>query len=159
MQPQIDAQLDASGLRLPGEMAADSLSLQLELQAAASGVFNGQLDARGITGGGAAHQRGAAPVFRAAAMRTRWRSMPALPDWQVVASLAGGLDADQVWRGQLNQAEVQGAWPMQLSAPAALVLGRDQQQVSNLSLTLAGGKISVVQFSRQGAQLSTAAAA
>jgi translocation and assembly module TamB len=78
-----------------------------------------------------------------------------LSDWNVVASLAGGLDADQVWRGQLNQAEVQGTWPMRLSAPAALVLGRDQQQVSNLSLTLAGGKLSGVHFNRQGTQLST----
>jgi translocation and assembly module TamB len=154
MQPQIDAQLEASGLRLPGEVSADSLNLQLKMQAAATGVFNGQLEARGIQVAG---QRIIAA--RASVQGRRNAHTLALDaklsDWNVVASLAGGLDADQVWRGQLNQAEVQGAWPMRLSAPAALVLGRDQQQVSNLSLTLAGGKISAVHFNRQGAQLST----
>jgi translocation and assembly module TamB len=156
MQPQIDAQLEASDLRLPGEVAADSLSLQLRLQAAASGVFNGRLEARGIQVAG---QR--ISVARASVQGRRNAHTLALdaklPDWNVTASLAGGLEAPTttLWRGQLNQAEVQGAWPMRLSAPAALVLGRDQQQVSNLSLTLAGGKISAVHFSRQGAQLST----
>ncbi|MBZ0069563.1 MAG: hypothetical protein K8F26_12210, partial [Thiobacillus sp.] len=156
MQPQIDAQLEASGLRLPGEVAADSLSLQLRMQAAASGVFNGRLEARGIQVAG---QR--ISVARASVQGRRNAHTLALdaklPDWNVTASLAGGLEAPTttLWRGQLNQAEVQGAWPMRLSAPAALVLGREQQQVSNLSLTLAGGKISAVHFSRQGAQLST----
>ncbi|NTV87392.1 MAG: hypothetical protein HGA21_11695, partial [Burkholderiaceae bacterium] len=78
-----------------------------------------------------------------------------LPDWGVTASLAGGLDGNLLWRGQLNQATVQGAWPMTLNAPAALMLGRDQQQVANLALTLAGGRVMVEQFSRQGRQLAT----
>lgn len=154
MQPQIDAQLEASGLRLPGEVAADSLSLQLKMQAAATGVFNGQLEARGVQVAG--QRISAARVSVQGRRNAHTLVLDAkLPDWNVVASLAGGLDADQIWRGQLNQAEVQGTWPMRLSAPAALVLGRDQQQVSNLSLTLADGKISDVHFSRQGAQLST----
>ena len=154
MQPQIDAQLEASGLRLPGEVAADSLSLQLKMQAAATGVFNGQLEARGIQVAG---QRISAARTSVQGRRNAHTLVldAKLSDWQLMASLAGGLDANQIWRGQLNQAEVQGAWPMRLSAPAALVLGRDQQQVSNLSLTLAGGKISGVHFTRQGAQLST----
>ncbi len=153
-QPQIDAQLKASGLRLPGGISADSVDLKLQLQAALTGVFNGQLDARGIR---IAEQR--ITTARASIQGRRdahTLSLDArLADWQGVVSLTGGLDVNQVWRGQLNQATVQGAWPMQLNAPAALVLSRDQQQVSNLSFTLAGGKVSNVQFNRQGTQMST----
>ena len=172
-QPQIDAQLSASGLRLPGGIAADSVDLKLQLQAALTGVFNGQLDARGIR---IAEQR--ITTARASIQGRRdahTLSIDArLADWQGVVTLVGGLDANQVcpqgvgrgckgaeaptttlWRGQLNQATVQGAWPMQLSAPAGLVLSRDQQQVSNLSFTLAGGKVSNVQFNRQGTQMNS----
>jgi translocation and assembly module TamB len=124
------------------------------MRAAANGVFNGQLEAHGVQLAG---QR-----IRSARARIQGRrdahtlSLDAqLPDWRVVASLTGGLGADQIWRGQLNQAEVQGKWPMALNAPAALVLGRDQQQVSNLALTLAGGQVHVAQFNRQGTRLAT----
>ena len=153
-QPQIDAQLSASGLRLPGDIAADSVDLKLQLQATLAGVFNGQLEARGIQVAGQRISAARASVQGRRDAHTI--SIDArLADWRGVVSLAGGLDANEVWRGQLNQADVQGAWPIQLSAPAGLVLGRDQQQVSNLSFTLAGGKVSNVQFSRQGAQMST----
>lgn len=153
-QPQIDAQLNASGLRLPGAIAADTLALQLKLQAAASGIFDGQLEAHGV------HVAGRRIDFARASVQGRRNAHTValdarLPGWTAVASLSGGLDAGEVWRGQLNQAAVAGAWPMQLRQPTALVLGRGQQQVSNLALTLAGGQISVAQFSRQGAQLAT----
>jgi len=152
--PQIDATLAASGLRLPGDIAADTLNLQLDLQAAPNGAFNGQLDARGVTLAGQ----------RLSAMRANLQGRrnahtltldARLPDWRVTAGLAGGLDAQQVWRGQLNQARAEGPWPMQLSAPAALLLSREQQQVSQLALTVAGGRVTVEQFSRQGAQLAS----
>jgi len=97
-----------------------------------------------------------------------------MPDWRVTARLAGGLDERQVcpqgvgrackateastttlWRGQLTQATAQGPWPMQLMGAATLRLSREQQQVSSLALTLAGGRLTVEQFSRQGAQLAS----
>ncbi|HWR77980.1 MAG TPA: translocation/assembly module TamB domain-containing protein, partial [Thiobacillus sp.] len=131
-----------------------TLNLQLELQAAANGAFNGQLDASGITLAG---QR--LSVVRANLQGRRnahTLTLDArLPDWQVTASLAGGLDDKLVWRGQLNQAEMQGRWPMQLMAPATLLLSREQQQVNHLALTLAGGRVTVEQFSRRGAQLAS----
>ena len=171
--PQVEAQLNASSLRLPGDISADSLDLKLNLQATLTGVFNGQLEARGIQVAGQRISAARASVQGRRDAHTL--SINArLADWRGEASLAGGLDANQVcpqgvgrgckgaeastttlWRGQLNQAEVQGAWPMLLSAPAGLVLSRDQQQVSNLSFTLAGGKISGLQFNRQGTQMST----
>jgi translocation and assembly module TamB len=153
-RPQIEGQLDASGLRLPGDLAAESLKLQLQLQAAAAGAFNGQLDARGVQLAGqhldSVH----------AAVQGRRNAHVAeldarLPGWRVTAGLVGGLDERQIWRGQLKQAEVEGAWPMRLRAPAALLLGREQQQVSHLALVVAGGQLDVAQFSRQGAQLAT----
>lgn len=153
-RPQVDATLAAGNLRLPGGMAADSVALTLQLQATSNGVFNGQLDARGIRIGG---QRISTARARLAGRRdAHTLSIDArLPDWQVTVALAGGLDAKEVWRGQLKQASVQGAWPAQLSAPAGLVLSRDLQQIGDLSFTLAGGKVSGVQFKRQGNQMST----
>ena len=153
-QPQIDARLDASGLRLPGEVAADTLNLRLQLQAAPDGAFNGQLDTRGLRLAG--QRVDSARVTLQGRRNAHTLTLDArLPDWGVSASLAGGLDGDLLWRGQLNQAAVQGAWPTTLNAPAALTLGRDRQQVANLALTLAGGRVMVEQFSRQGRQLAT----
>ncbi len=153
-RPQIEATLAASGLRLPGDFAADTLNLQLDLQTAADGAFNGQLDARGVTLAG---QR--LSVVRASAQGRRNAHTLTLdarmPDWRVTASLAGGLDMQQIWRGQLNQARAEGPWPMELSAPAGLLLSREQQQVNQLALTLAGGRVTVEQFGRQGAQLAS----
>jgi len=153
-QPQIEAVVAASGLRLPGDIAVDALNLQLDLQAAANGTFSGQLDARGVTlagqrlstiGANLQGRRNAHTLTLDARM----------PDWRVTASLTGGLDEGQVWRGQLTQAAAQGPWPMQLTAPATLLLSRERQQVSDLALTLAGGRLNVEQFSRQGAQLAS----
>jgi len=152
-QPQIDAQLDASGLRLPG-IAAESLQLQLNLQAATNGVFNGHIEARGLQLAGQRIDTVSA-TLRGRRNAHTVELAARLPDWRLTASLAGGLDAQQVWRGKANTAEVQGKWPLSLTAPAALVLGRERQQVSNLALTLAGGRVNVAQFERQGAQLST----
>ncbi|MFZ3259574.1 MAG: hypothetical protein WA135_01755, partial [Thiobacillus sp.] len=151
---QIEAVVAASGLRLPGDIAADTLDLQLDLQAATSGAFNGRLDARGVQlagqrlstiGANLQGRRNAHTLTLDARM----------PDWQVKASLTGGLDEQQIWRGKLNQATAQGPWPLQLTAPATLLLSRERQQVSDLALTLAGGRLSVEQFSRQGTQLAS----
>ncbi|HSJ79708.1 MAG TPA: translocation/assembly module TamB domain-containing protein [Thiobacillus sp.] len=151
---QIEAVVAASGLRLPGDIAADTLNLELDLQAAANGAFTGQLDARGVQLAG---QRLSTIGARLQGRRNAHTlTLDArLPDWQVTASLMGGLDERQVWRGQLTQAAAQGPWPMQLVAPATLLLSREQQQVSDLALTLAGGRLNVEQFSRQGAQLAS----
>ncbi len=154
LQPQIEAQIEASGLRLPGEIAADSLSLQLNLQAAASGAFKGQMDARGIAVAGQRIRSARASIQGRRDAHTLTFDAQ-LPEWQVAASLSGGLDAKQVWRGQLNRLDVLGKWPMALSAPATLVLSRDQQQVNNLTLAVAGGKVRDLQFSREGARMST----
>ncbi len=149
--PQIEATVAASVLRLPGDIVADTLNLKLDLQAAATGAFTGQLDARGVTLAG---QRLSAVRANLQGRRNAHTlTLDArLPDWRVTARLAGGLDAQQVWRGQLNQARAEGPWPMQLTAPATLLLSREQQQLSQLALTVAGGRVTVEQFSLQDAQ-------
>ena len=152
--PQIEATIAASGLRLPGDIAADTLNLQLDLQAAADGAFNGQLDAHGVQLAGQRLNSVRAKLQGRRNAHTLTLDAR-LPDWHVTASLAGGLDAQQVWRGQLNQARAEGPWPMQLSAPATLLLSREQQQVNQLALTLAGGRVMVEQFSRQDTQLAS----
>ncbi|MDZ7595482.1 MAG: translocation/assembly module TamB domain-containing protein, partial [Thiobacillus sp.] len=151
---QVEAVVAASGLRLPGDIAADTLNLELDLQAAANGAFTGQLDARGVQLAGQRLSTIGAKLQGRRNAHTLTLDAR-LPDWQVTASLAGGLDERQVWRGQLTQAAAQGPWPMQLVAPATLLLSREQQQVSDLALTLAGGRLSVEQFSRDGKQLAS----
>lgn len=152
--PQIEGELAASGLRLRDTFAADALNLQLDLKAAADGAFNGQLDARGVTLAGQ-HLR---LVHAAAAGRRNAHTLSVdvhLPDWRVTAGLAGGFDDRQVWRGRLNQGEAQGPWPIALVAPASLLLSRERQVVDNLVVTVAGGRVVVEHFSREGAQVAT----
>lgn len=160
-QLQIDGQLDADGLRLPGEIAAERLNLQLRMQAAATGAFNGRLEARGVQLAGQRISLARATVEGRRDAHTVALDLR-LPDWRVLATLAGGLDTTSaglpqtlLWRGRLNQAEVQGRWPMQLNAPAELVLGRDQQQLERLVLSVAGGQVSIAQFSRERNRLAT----
>lgn len=151
---QIEAVLAASGLRLPGEYAADTLNLQFNLQATADGAFEGRLDGRGMMVAG---QR--LSFVRAGAQGRRNAHTLALdvrlPEWRVTAGLAGGLDQRQVWRGQLNRFEAQGPWPTELVAPASLLLSRERQQVDKLALTVAGGRLTVEQFSRQDTHLAS----
>jgi len=153
-QLQVDAQLAASGLRLPGDIAADTLNLRMNLEAAANGAFNGQLDAAGVQLAGQ-HLN----TVRATLLGRRKAHTLALdartPAWRATASLAGGLDANWVWRGQLNQAEVLGEWPMKLVAPARLLLSREQQQADDLAMMLAGGRLTVVHFDRQGTRIAS----
>ena len=153
-QPTVAGTLTASGLRLPGAIAADAVDATLELQAAATGAFNGRVDARGVVFAG--QRVDAAHATVAGRRNAHTLAIDArLPDWHLRATLAGGLGADTVWRGQLTQAALDGPWPAHLRAPADLVLGRDVQQIGNLAFTLAGGRVNVAQFTRQGAQIVT----
>ncbi len=153
-QPQIDARLTATGLRLPGGIAADSLHLRLNLSASANGAFNGQLDARGVELVGRQLDQ-----FSAAAEGRRdahTLSLAArMQDWRLNAGLSGGFDAQQVWRGTLNQAQASGDWPLRLTAPAGLQLSRARQQIDNLALSVADGQIRIEQFSLQDGRIET----
>ncbi len=153
-QAQITGTLSASGLRLPGGIAADALKLEAELQAAIDGVFNGRLEGRGIALAGQRLEtvRAVAQGRRNAHTLTLDAGMPG---WRLDASLAGGLDQTLVWRGRLDHARLQGPWPMQLLAPANLVLSREKQQADNLALSLAGGRATVAHFSRDGDELAS----
>ncbi|OJZ10920.1 MAG: hypothetical protein BGP20_09725 [Thiobacillus sp. 63-78] len=151
---QIDAQLAARGLRLPGDLAAESVALRVDMQATDNGTFNGQLDANGVHLAG--QRLDALRAILQGHRNAHTLTLDArLPAWRLSANLAGGLDARQVWRGQLNQAEVQGDWPAKLVAPASLLLSRERQQVNGLALSVAGGRLTVEHFDRQGAHLAS----
>ncbi len=154
VRPQVVAQISGSGLRLPGELSVDTLGVDLDLQADAAGPFNGLIEVRGIVLGG---QR--LSFLRAAAVGrrdTHTLSLDArLPEWRLMANLAGGLDRAQTWRGQLVDADLHGPWPATLTAPAALVLSRARQQVDTLALNVAGGRLRVEHFSFDGTQLAS----
>ncbi|ODU30579.1 MAG: hypothetical protein ABS93_01775 [Thiobacillus sp. SCN 62-729] len=151
---EVDAQLAASGLHLPGDIIAESLDLRMNMQAADSGTFNGQLDASGVQLAGQ-HLDTLRAILQGRRNAHTLTLDARLPAWRLTANLAGGLDANQVWRGQLNQAEVQGDWPTKLVAPAHLLLSSERQQVNDLALAVAGGRLTVERFDRQGAHLAS----
>lgn len=152
--PEIDARAEATGLRLPGGMAVESLDAQLKLVAAARGAFEGRVDARNLRVAGLNVNTAQAALSGRRDAHTLALDLR-LPDWHATATLAGGLDATQTWHGQLKSAEVQGAWPMHLLAPATLVLSRERQQVNALAFTLAGGRVDVAELRRVGDALAT----
>lgn len=150
----VDAQLAASGLHLPGDIIAESVDLRMNMQAADNGTFNGQLDASGMQLAGQ-HLDTLRAILQGRRNAHTLTLDARLPAWRLTANLAGGLDANLVWRGQLNQAEVQGDWPAKLVAPAHLLLSSERQQVNDLALTVAGGRLTVERFDRQGAHLAS----
>ena len=146
---KLDAQLAASGLHLPGDIIAESVDLRMNMLAADNGTFNGQLDASGVQLAGQ-HLDTLRAILQGRRNAHTLMLDARLPAWRLTANLAGGLDANRVWRGQLNQAEVQGDWPAKLVAPAHLLLSSERQQVNGLALSVAGGRLTVEQFGRQG---------
>ncbi|HMM46659.1 MAG TPA: translocation/assembly module TamB domain-containing protein [Thiobacillaceae bacterium] len=152
--PQIQAQIAASGLHLRDVFAAEALDLQLDLAAEADGAFNGRLDARGVTLAGQSLHL----VHAEAAGRRRAHTLSIdaqLPDWRVTAGFAGGFDERWTWRGELTRGEAQGRWPVLLTAPATLVLSGARQVVDGLAATVAGGRVVVEHFSREGLRMAT----
>ena len=145
---QIEGNLAARELRFRDVFAADSLDVVLDMQATPQGAFNGQIDGRGLVIGG---QR--LSFIRATSSGRRDAHVLNVDlrrqDWRVTGLLAGGLDANAVWRGELRQAEAHGPWPMVLQAPAALVLSRTAQQVDDLVFSVAGGEVRVEHFARR----------
>lgn len=157
-QPQIDAQLDASGLRLPGDIMANQAHLQLNLAAATQGVFTGRLQARGVKR--ADWQLDTIDANLRGRRHAHQLDITArLPGWQLTTSLSGGLfglaNDEKVWRGQLTTADVDGAWPLRLLAPAALEISRNRQQIDHLSLTLAGGQVNLTHLQHSAKLIST----
>ena len=153
-QPQIKMDAHAKGLRLPGGVAADSLDMQLDLQASATGTFSGALQGRGLALG----ER----TVLSAQMEVRGRRNAhaigmdvQLPDWRVVLRAQGGLDAARVWRGRLLQADLQGAWPVHLLAPATLQLGRDAQRIEAAEFSVAGGRLALDRLAHQAGRVDT----
>lgn len=153
-QPQIAGGLTASGLRLPGGIAADVLNLELDLQAAADGAFNGRLEGRGL---GMAGWRLDAVQAMAQGRRDahRLRFEARLPGWRLNANLNGGLDAGWVWRGQLAAAQAEGPWPAALLAPARLLLSRDRQEAEELAFSFAGGRVDIAHLGREGGRVAS----
>lgn len=153
-QPQIKMHAQAHGLRLPGGIAADSLKLQLDMQASASGAFNGELLGSGLAMDGQT-------VSSARAVVRGQRSAHAieldarLPEWQLMLRAQGGLDAARVWRGRLLQATLDGEWPLRLLAPASLRLGQDAQRIDAAAFSFAGGRVMLDSLEHQAGRLAT----
>jgi translocation and assembly module TamB len=153
-RPQITMHARARELRLPGGVAADSLKLDLDMQASASGAFNGELLGDGLALGettvSSAHvvvqgRRGAHVIDLDAR----------LPEWHVVAQAKGGLDDARLWQGRLLKAELQGAWPLRLLAPASLRLGQEAQRIGEAELAIAGGTVRLGELEHTAGRFAT----
>ncbi len=153
-QPQIKLEAHAQGLRLPGGVAADRLDLRLDLQASASGAFNGELQGHGLALG----ERTVTSV-RADVRGQRNAHTLALDaqldDWRLEARAQGGLDAAQGWHGRLLAADIHGAWPLHLRAPAALQLGQAGQRIEAAEFDFAGGRVSLALLEQRDGRLLT----
>lgn len=153
-QPQVKMEAHAKGLRLPGGIAADSLDLQLDLQASATGSFSGALLGHGLAVGGQTVSFARMDVqgqrnAHAIGMEVR------LPGWRASLRAQGGLDAARVWRGRLLEADLQGAWPVRLLAPATLQLGREAQQIEAAEFSVAGGRLTLARLAHQAGRFDT----
>jgi translocation and assembly module TamB len=153
-QPQIRMNADAHRLRLPGGIAADNLKLQLDMQVSASGAFNGELLGSGLALGGQTVSSARIAVQGRRSAHTIELDAR-LPKWHVTAHAQGGLDATRVWRGRLLQAELQGAWPLRLLAPASLSLGQDAQRVDGAEFSFAGGHVTLGMLEHQAGRFAT----
>ncbi|HQT31171.1 MAG TPA: translocation/assembly module TamB domain-containing protein [Thiobacillus sp.] len=153
-QPQIKMNAQARGLRLPGGIAANSLDLRLDMQASPSGVFNGELLGSGLALGGQTVSSARA-VVQGRRNAHRIELDARLPDWQLMLRAQGGLDAAQVWHGRLQQATLDGAWPLRLLAPASLSLGRQAQRIDAAAFSLAGGRITLDSLALEAGQITT----
>ncbi|HQT00773.1 MAG: hypothetical protein B7Y26_07795 [Hydrogenophilales bacterium 16-64-46] len=152
--PAIESRIAASRLRLLGEIAVESLDAEWNLVAGARGAFAGRAEARGLRVAGLKLESVETTLSGRRDAHTLALDLR-LPDWHATATLAGGLDASQTWRGQLKSAAVEGAWPMRLLAPATLLLSRERQQVDTLAFTLAGGRVDVAGLRRVGGAFDT----
>lgn len=153
-QPQIKMNAQARGLRLPGGIAADNLTLQLDMQASAKGAFNGELLGSGLALGGQTVSS-ARVVMRGQRSAHAIELDARLPEWQVMLRAQGGLDAALVWRGRLLQAALDGEWPLRLLAPANLRLGQDAQRIDAAALSFAGGRVTLDSLEHQAGRLAT----
>ncbi|MBU2642016.1 MAG: translocation/assembly module TamB domain-containing protein [Gammaproteobacteria bacterium] len=153
-QPQIKMNAQARRLRLPGGIAADDLSLRLDMQASASGAFNGELLGSGLAMGGLTVS--SARVVVQGQRKAHTIELDArLPEWQLMLRAQGGLDAARVWRGRLQQASLDGEWPLRLLAPASLTLGQNAQRIDAAAFSLAGGRLTLDSLALQAGQITT----
>ncbi|MDR0701640.1 MAG: translocation/assembly module TamB domain-containing protein [Azoarcus sp.] len=120
--------LDASGLRLPGNVAAAALAGEARIEAGGNGPLALKLNGSGIVAG---DLRLASAKIMADGQRDRHRiQIEAEGVFKEVAArinaaLDGGLDA-LYWRGQLLALKNEGRWPLRLRAPAALEISPEE---------------------------------
>ncbi|MDR2093217.1 MAG: translocation/assembly module TamB domain-containing protein [Azoarcus sp.] len=117
--------LDASGLRLPGDIAAAALAGEVRIETGVNGPLALELNGSGIVAG---DLRLASAKIIADGQRDRHHirleAEGAFKDVaaRIGAALDGSLDARH-WRGQLLALKNEGHWPLRLRAPAALEIG------------------------------------
>lgn len=153
-QSAVAGRAEARALRLPGEIAVAALEASLKLDLGARGVFDGELEVRDAVLAG--HTLTHAQAKLAGRRDAHGVEMIArLPNWQLAAELSGGLDSARTWRGRVDRAALDGEWPVRLLAPADVQLSASRQQISGLRLSVAGGRVELIDFSRDDTTLRT----
>ncbi len=151
--PLISARLQASRLRLPGNLAVQSLNLDGNVQADAASPFRLQLAVDALQAGGFV-----ADQLRAQASGTRARHQLQLDGrihladhpYGVQLLASGGLPANGgQWQGMLQKLELTGKPGLSLLSPVALEAGPERVKLGSTRLALLGGSLSLNEFVRQ----------
>jgi translocation and assembly module TamB len=68
---------------------------------------------------------------------------------------SGGLDAQWRWTGMLEQLEARGPWPLRLTAPASVAIGRDQFIIEQLQATALDGDFGPASIRAEKGRITT----
>lgn len=129
-EPALAVALDAADLRYGERFAIGRISGKGSLEAGGSGRVDMDLSASALRAGETTLTNASVAV-----QGTRSRHMANIttrsPEHRLEAALSGGLDDGFAWQGLLQSMRVEGALPVRLSQPVALVLSRDTIRVGS----------------------------
>jgi translocation and assembly module TamB len=132
------AELRASGMLAPGAGG----NLQLQADARKAQLAGRRIDSFGLRVSGSR-------------MRHVIEAQGRGPGIEISLRAGGGLDADKVWRGTLEQLEAGPPWSLRLTAPAALSVGRDLIAVEQFRAALLGGTLGPLRLRRSAAGIDS----
>lgn len=137
--PAVDFKIDAEQLAFR-EHRVTRLAAEGSLASGRDGPLRFSADAAGLQ---VARTRVETLTLRANGTRARHRLDGAAqgPGSRGTLQASGGLDAQGRWNGTLDQLEISDPWPLRLSSPATLTVGRDLLVIEQLRASLLDGQL------------------
>jgi translocation and assembly module TamB len=135
-------ELAAQKLQLPGDLKIETLKGQATLTAGEKGKVEGDFKASAIEYGKNAPANGHATI-QGSRIKHQLVVSAQGKDIQFEGVLQGGLSADNIWQGVLQQLEFTGKTPAKLTAPATLHIDSNSVKLEQAVIQLAKGRASV----------------